>query len=96
MATKYFFRRFDDELCFPKEYFIMDMEREGINELELYEANRCRDDTYFFCRAVDAVGERGECGKSCEDYSPCNGKSGICKHMGKLYEVGEKTIIKRK
>lgn len=92
---KYFFRRVDDELCFTKDYFIREMEYEDIKELEVYKAKPHRDSDYFFCRAVDEMGERGECGKQCDDYDPRNGKSGICKHMGHLYEVGEKTIIKR-
>lgn len=92
-AQKFYFRRIDDELCFSKQYHLIDMAAEGLTELQVYEAKPTSDGQYFFCRAVGEVGERGECGKGCSDYAPCNGKNGRCRHVGKLYEPGNQVTL---
>ena len=52
------------------------------------------DSQYFFCRAVDQVGEKGECGNHCNVYEPRNGKSGCCKSYSPyVYEPTEKVIL---
>ena len=91
---KFYFRNADDELCYQKEYFLSDMKDEGLKELELFLAKPIKDDEYFFCKAVDEMGTKGDCGKHCNAYEPKNRKSGCCRYKGKLYEPGEKVVIK--
>jgi hypothetical protein len=90
---KFYFRRFDDELCFTEKYHLENMKDEGIKELQVFEAKPFWDEQYFFCRAVNECGEKGNCGKECEDYEPCNGKNGRCRHMGKFYEPGNAVTL---
>jgi hypothetical protein len=36
----------------------------------------------MYCQLNDCFPEKGDCGKlDCEDYNPCNGKSGRCRHL---------------
>lgn len=84
-STKFYFRRIDDELCFTKEYHLQNM-NEGQTELEVFEATPVNDESFFYCKAVGEMGETGNCGFCCDDYSPCNGKNGRCRHKGKCYE----------
>lgn len=91
---KYYFRNEDDEMCYTKKYWVPILKDEGLKEIEMYEAKLLKDEQYFFCKAVLECGEKGNCGKGCEDYEPCNGKNGRCRHMGKLYEATDKILIK--
>ncbi len=84
----------DDELCYPLEYHLMNAKEDGIEELELWEAEPEIFEGMFWCQAVCAVTEEGHCGKGCEDYTPKNGRSGMCIHKGKFYTIGEKVKIK--
>jgi hypothetical protein len=62
---------------------------------EVYLAKPDRNNGYFYCKENEEVGEKGNCGRICGDYAPRNGRSGICKHNGLLYEPTEvkKTIV---
>lgn len=76
---KYYFENEDDEFCYTAEYFI----ENGITEV--YEAKKDKLDNHtMFCKEHLEFGETGECGQQCEDYDPCNGKSGKCKHYSKM------------
>lgn len=90
MAKYYFFNK-DDETCYQKESIIDLMKMDGLTEATVIEAKRVKHDGYFYCRENGVVGETGECGRICNDYKPRNGKSGICKHYGNLYEATDKT-----
>jgi hypothetical protein len=87
--VKYFFKDVEDERCYRKEYWLSEMKADGAEELKLYEAVVSDEKDFFYCKAIQEVGEKGECGKQCKDYAPRNGKSGCCKHLGKLYEPSE-------
>jgi len=68
----------------------------GLSEIKVSEAIEAKIDGFFYCK-LNGVGDKSEstCGKSCSDYIPRNGKCGMCKYRGKLYEVGGiETIIK--
>mgnify|MGYP000968237924 FL=1 len=93
MKSKLYFLTADAELCYKGEYLL---EEAGVDELEVYSANPIKDDSLFYCKEFESCGEKGECGKDCEGYEPRNGKSGCCKHLGQLYEHGDKVIIKNK
>jgi len=86
MKAKNYFKDIDSEYCFPKQYWLDCMKENDLKEMTVIEAVPIRDSDYFFCRAVDEMGEKGSCGKICPDYEPRNGKSGICKHKGFVYE----------
>lgn len=66
-----------------------------ISEMRVFEAVQVKDNA-FFCKQESAIGEKGECGKGCINYIPRNGKSGICKYHGGLYEAGKEVTIKIK
>lgn len=85
----------DGERCYPLSIHLSEAREDGLTEVELYEAVPARNDS-FYCRAHQEVWEKGDCGKHCCEYSPCNGKSGRCRHMGKAYTIGEKRVFKVK
>lgn len=65
----------------------------GVREIELFEAKRAApNDQFFFCRHYGMTGEKGQCGRMCENYNPRNGKNGCCIHVGFLYEATDKTV----
>jgi len=86
MKQKKYFKDMDSEYCFSKQYWLDYMKEFGIEEMTVIEAVPIRNSEFFFCRAVDEMGEKGSCGKICPDYEPRNGKSGMCKHKGFVYE----------
>jgi hypothetical protein len=89
---KMYFRN-DALLCFGIISHIDSLKDEGETEIELLEARKTLDGNYFFCREFNEAGEKGYCGKQCLKYEPRNGKSGICKHTGQLYEQTENKFI---
>ena len=95
---KLYFRNEDSENCHPVDYFQSDMRDEGITEMIVYEAIPDKSKEYFWCGAVDEAYIQGEgsCGRDCDTYSPCNGKSGKCKFKSYCYMPTEKVVIKLK
>jgi hypothetical protein len=91
---KYYFRNEDDDSCYPKDHWVRIAKQEGLKEIELLEAKPAKENQFFFCKSFGELGEKGFCGKGCEDYSPCNGQSGRCRHMGRLFEAGGNVKIK--
>jgi hypothetical protein len=83
------------EVAHSIEYWESYMKKHLIEELELFEAKRVTGSDYFWCKAVEEVGEKGECGKQCKDYKPYNGVSGMCRHNGYLYESTGKSFVHR-
>lgn len=83
-SMKLYFETEDSEFAYQIEHFDEVMER----PFELFEAVPCKVEGFFFCKAVNGCAEEGECGRLCDDYDPCNGKSGMCRHKGRLYEKG--------
>lgn len=94
MKTKYYFEALDSELCYTLDYHLDQAREQGLSRIELYEAVPEKVNGFFFCRAVNAVGEDGYCGSQCTDYEPRNGKSGMCRHRSNtMYEHGEKVTF---
>lgn len=93
---KLYFSNFE-ELAYNKKYILSEMIEYGLKEIKVFEAIRNDNKDIFFCKANQAVGEKGngfyECGKMCIDYSPRNNKSGCCKYRGSCYEYGDKYIL---
>lgn len=96
MKNKLYFGGKDEEYCFSKQYWIDRMKEAGETEMKAFLAKAVSSPDYFFCQAVDEMGEKGSCGKLCEDYEPRNGRSGICKHNGRLYYPYKEVLIKSK
>ncbi len=87
---KAYFREYDED-CYSIESHIAYMRENGIETMTVFEAAIERDSGYFYCKHFFEVGEKGNCGRICEAYAPRNGKSGICKHTGHVYEITGKS-----
>lgn len=74
-----YFRRWA-ERAYPIEKHIADMKAEGVTEREFFQAVPDRNTGYFYCTKYDELGSVGTCGKTCDNYDPRNGKSGICSY----------------
>jgi hypothetical protein len=99
MRTLYFCKEFDEERCYPLENLKSRGSLMGLRQITVTKAIPINDKDIFYCQALDFAGLKleGECGKSCNSYSPKNGKSGMCRYQGKCYEpTGESQIIKIK
>ena len=87
-----YFRNQDSETCHDLDFHLEEAREEGLQEIELFEAIPDKDKSYFWCKSFSEVCGIGPdfepCGKSCEDYAPRNGKSGICKHKTHCYTHG--------
>ena len=79
---KLYFSVIDAEICYTLEYHLDNARMDSISEIELFEAIPDKDKEYFFCKAIQECGIKGDCGKHCGEYEPRNGKSGICNHKG--------------
>jgi hypothetical protein len=66
----------------------------GLTELLVHEAKRELKSYYFYCKISQESGEKGNCGLNCSDYSPRNGKNGICKYNSPVYIKGKEVLIK--
>jgi len=95
--AKYYFGGHNDESCYSLQYHLEYMAENGIEEMIVFEAKIERGSGYFFCKHFFETGETREiCGKLCELYKPRNGKSGICRHYGYVYEQTDKSkLLKR-
>lgn len=91
---KYYFSDLDDSGCYTMAYWLDRAEKEGLKEMELYEAIPDPDKDHAWCNEFDALIEPVECGKQCERYNPINGKSGKCRYKVGCYEHGEKVTVK--
>jgi hypothetical protein len=95
--SKFYFSKLDDERCYTLSEIKEDMRWEELHELEVTEAKIITGEDYFFCTEFQDIGEVGQCGRQCSDYSPRNGKNGRCRYSGFCYEPTDvKRIIKIK
>jgi len=77
----------DSDACYTEGGHRIQMTLTGETERLVYRAKVERGTGYFYCRHFGLTGEsNGICGRFCGRYSPRNGKSGICKHHGMVYE----------
>ena len=48
----------------------------------------------MWCRRGERFIEKGDCGRICEDYQPCNGKNGRCRNLENGFiRTGKKFIL---
>lgn len=88
-GTDYFFSGEDEEICYPLWKHLMWAREKDEKEVTVYKAEPIKVNGYMYCK-LHGAGEDGNCGKICDDYIPRNGKRGMCKHRGKLYQAGQK------
>ena len=83
------------EYCFEESYFQQLMKEKSLKEIEVYEAIPEKIEGLFYCKEFQEFGETGEgCGKTCDKYTPRNGKSGCCKYFSnKSYTIGRKKSL---
>lgn len=98
MKTKSYFKHEDSEIAYDKSYFLQEMKDEDLTEMTVLEALPTKefDSEFIWCMAVDAVGDKSECNKSCDLYKPKNGKNGRCEDRGRFMEYGKEVILKLK
>ena len=82
--------------CRTLEYWKDYMRNLNLSEMELWRAKPVFDVNLFHCKKGGFISDKAlACGKHCNNYAPCNGKNGKCKHMGFTYEAtDEKYILK--
>lgn len=86
MANKYFMEKDSEGMVYDLEYWkdAVDVEE---REIILEEMNVEYGNKLFWCSEHEFAGEVGEdCGTSCKEYEPRNGKSGRCRHSKNTYE----------
>lgn len=93
MKKKLYFKD-DAENCYTIEDHIDQMKFDGETEREVFVAKVERGTGYFYCCEFSEIGEVKEsCGKQCDKYKPRNGRGGICKRYGFLYEQTDKSKV---
>jgi hypothetical protein len=93
MSKSLYFEK-DSDMCYTIQAHFEAMKEQDIKQMTVFKAKVERGTGMFFCKAFGEVGEAGEgCGKECSEYNPRNGKSGICKHYGYVYEQTDKKLI---
>lgn len=77
-----YFDNQDEGFCYSIDHFKDLMKEESVDKMELWLGVRETGQDHFFCSHFQEVGvkDEGTCGKSCEGYSPLNGKNGRCRH----------------
>lgn len=86
---KYYFETEESEKAYTLDYFLARLQR----PFTLFESIPAKVEGFFYCKWSEEVGKEGYCGRMCEGYDPRNGKSGICKHKGGLYEPGKAVLF---
>lgn len=92
--TKLFFTKLNEQFCLTRKEVVVLMNQSGLEEIEAFEAKKNTATDNFHCRAYEKVGEKGDCGKKCEKYTPTNGVTGKCTSWSPMYNRSRlKTII---
>ena len=93
---KTYFSKLSEEFSQTKKWLLDEMKECGITELRVHEAKRIVGSEFYFCKAFYVIGGSeydDSCGNGCDEYKPCNGKSGCCKHRSFCYESGKEFIL---
>lgn len=89
---KLYFHSIYETHCHSLEFYKEKLIEWNAKMMELTEAVPSIGDGTFYCKEYGIAGliEDSGCGKSCEKYKPCNGKSGRCRFSTHCYEDGIK------
>lgn len=93
-----YFDNADEGSCYGLSYFKELMKETGEDKMELWLGVMEVGEDHFYCSHYGEVGLKSEsdCGKECEGYTPCNGKSGRCRHSKNTYFPADKYILEMK
>ena len=89
---RYFTESMDTDEVQSLEFFKAEID-EDLKEIELFEMKRDIGGEMWCDEHFDFV-EKGDCGKWCDYYKPCNGKSGRCRNLKNGFIVtGRKFLL---
>ena len=89
---KYFTESTDTDGVEALEFYKSELD-EDLKEIELLEMKRDIGGEMWCDEVWDFV-EKGDCGRWCDYYKPCNGKSGRCRNLKNGFiETGRKFIL---
>ena len=93
-----YFSEHNEEWTQPIEDLVRFMESNEIEQMRVWEAIPMTDSEFFSCRAYLKMfvkpPEGDACGWGCKEYEPRNGKWGICRYYGRVYEEGEGYVLR--
>lgn len=94
----------EGQRCYALKYHLDLLLDDVLTHVRLYPAAAMRGTGDFYCVELGFNGntklpadEYDKCGARCDSYTPCNGKSGRCKHSRPVYEavVSQSVLLKR-
>ena len=78
---KYYIESDGDGCVYPLQEFIETLnDTEDLKEIGLFEMKRDVGGE-MWCEENEDFVEKGDCGRWCDHYKPCNGKSGRCRSL---------------
>lgn len=83
----------ESEYVFPLAFFKTQLIEEGEEQIKLFEVKRQYGDGNMWCHRAECIVKKGDCGKDCESYQPCNGKSGRCRNLENGFMKTGKELI---
>ena len=89
---KYFTESMDADGVQSLEFYKSEID-EDLKQIELFEMKRDIGGE-MWCDEVHEFVEKWDCGMSCKQYNPCNGKSGRCRNLKNGFiTTGRKFIL---
>lgn len=89
---KYFTESMDTDGVQSLEFYKSELD-EDLKEIELFEMKRDIGGEMWCDELFDFVG-KGDCGKWCDHYKPCNGESGRCRNLKNGFiQTGRKFLL---
>ena len=87
-----YFMADDGEYILPLDCFKEELIEDDLEEMRLLEMKRDLGGE-MYCNKNERFVEKGDCGKWCSMYSPCNGKSGRCRYLENGFIITGKKFI---
>lgn len=83
----------ESEYVFTLADFKIMLTEEEEERMELFEVKR-EYGGEMWCKRGERFIKKWDCGRTCEDYQPCNGKSGRCRNLENGFiKTGKKFIL---
>ena len=76
----------DGDYVQPLDCFKEELIEDDLEEMELLEVERDIGGE-MYCGKNERFVEKGDCGKFCSMYNPCNGKSGRCRYLENGFRI---------
>lgn len=89
-----YFKKGKEEMCYDLETIRDHMRIDHIKELQVFEAEIDIGTGTFYCSKFGGVGDNSDmgCGKTCDEYAPRNGRSGICRYKRNTYSQTDRLV----